>query len=425
MALFVLSSLALSFSFFNESTLHHHTIITQAYAQPYVETVKHRDLTIDLGNGLETNAQLTIPGVGEGPFPGVLLIPGSGAVDLNETTGFILVDNKTASNIYPHAQPLFQVSKYLSERGFVVLRYDKRGVGSNYTILDSDVWGNLTFNNLKQDAERALSVLLQQPEVNATKKATIFAHSEGTTVAPRVAVDNPDKVSNVVLMGALAQNAINDVQYYQEVAAPLLYAERILDRGHQGLLSVAEASKDPIFQRLINQASGTDLSHVLAFTQSNVTDAQNRTEKLEPTHNSSFLSIEDEFKPALVASYENHTSHSESMSSAKCLNLLGCPSWVRSHSQLDDTLSMIGNMSLDISILILQGENDSQVPLEQGLLLQQRLTEVNHPDHLIIAYPELGHVFYPSNEWVTSFGPIEEYVLQDMFEWLSSPSRQR
>ena len=29
-----------------------------------------------------------------------------------------------------------------------------------------------------------------------------------------------------------------------------------------------------------------------------------------------------------------------------------------------------------------------------------------------------GHVLYPSSEWVTSFGPIPEYVLQDMFEWL-------
>jgi hypothetical protein len=46
------------------------------YAQPYVETLKHRNITVDLGNGLKTNALLTIPGVGEGPFPGVLLIKG-------------------------------------------------------------------------------------------------------------------------------------------------------------------------------------------------------------------------------------------------------------------------------------------------------------------------------------------------------------
>jgi len=54
-----------------------------ALAQPFVQTVKHRDLVIDLGDGVRTNAQLTIPAVGNGPFPGVLLVAGSGAVDMN------------------------------------------------------------------------------------------------------------------------------------------------------------------------------------------------------------------------------------------------------------------------------------------------------------------------------------------------------
>ena len=157
--------------------------------------------------------------VGKGPFPGVLLLPGSGAVDMNETAGHIRIDNKTGSKIYPAAQPLFQIAEYMSDRGFVVLRYDKRGVGSNYTFSDSNAWDNLTFDNLKQDAEKALSTLLQQPKVNGTEKVTLFAHSEGTAVAPRVTVDNPDKVKNVLLKGVIAQNAIKDVQYYLEVTA--------------------------------------------------------------------------------------------------------------------------------------------------------------------------------------------------------------
>ena len=36
--------------------------------------------------------------------------------------------------------------------------------------------------------------------MNATKKATLIGHSEGTNIPPRVAVDNPDKVRNIVLM---------------------------------------------------------------------------------------------------------------------------------------------------------------------------------------------------------------------------------
>ena len=94
--------------------------------------------------------------------------------------------------------------EYLSERGFAVLRYDKTGVGLNSTISDSNAWGNLTFDNMKQNAEKALSVLFQQPEVNATKKATLIGHSEGTNFPPRVAADNPDKVRNIVLMAPVA-----------------------------------------------------------------------------------------------------------------------------------------------------------------------------------------------------------------------------
>ena len=41
----------------------------QALAQQYIETLKYRNLVIDLGNGVKTHAQLTLPAVGKGPFP--------------------------------------------------------------------------------------------------------------------------------------------------------------------------------------------------------------------------------------------------------------------------------------------------------------------------------------------------------------------
>jgi uncharacterized protein len=39
-----------------------------------------------------------------------------------------------------------------------VLRYGKRGIGENYTIPYTNVWGNLTMDDLKQDAEKAFAV---------------------------------------------------------------------------------------------------------------------------------------------------------------------------------------------------------------------------------------------------------------------------
>ena len=48
-----------------------------ALTQSSIKITKDRNLVIDLGNGVKTNAQLTVPALGNGPYPGVLLIPGS------------------------------------------------------------------------------------------------------------------------------------------------------------------------------------------------------------------------------------------------------------------------------------------------------------------------------------------------------------
>ena len=78
----------------------------------------------------------------------------------------------------------------------------------------------------------------------------------------------------------------------------------------------------------------------------------------------------------------------------------------------------------NISILIQQGVNDSDTPIQQAFLLQQKLTELRHPDHLLITYPNLGHLFYPSSQWITALeGPIVSKVLEDLYEWISDPAR--
>jgi hypothetical protein len=95
-----------------------------------------------------------------------------------------------------------------------------------------------------------------------------------------------------------------------------------------------------------------------------------------------------------------------------------CPIWIKSQYALEPTLNIIGNGPQATSILILQGENDTQTPLQQAFVLQQMLTDKKHPDHTLITYPNLGHVFYPSSEWQTSLGPIQPYVLTDLYSWL-------
>jgi uncharacterized protein len=404
-----------SLSMLDNSTFNYST---SAIAQPFIETVKYRDLIIDLGNGgLKTNAQLTIPAVGNGPFPGVLLIAGSGIRDMNESLDYVRIDNQTGSKIYPPA-PFFQIAEYLSERGFVVLRYDKRGIGENGTILDSNAWGNLTFNDLKQDAEKALAVLAQQPEVDPNR-ITILGHSEGAVIAPRVVIDNTTKVRNLVLMGAAAQN-VYELGYFQNVELKVLYAEKVLDRNHDGLLSVSEAEKDPIFGSMVGNVTELPMqrNNNTTLTTSNGTATQLEQNTKYNTTNDVSISINKELKPLLAEGYE---SISVVTPGEKCTTNL-CPIWIQSHRALEPTLSIIGNVSSDTSILILNGENDTQTPVQGVFLLQQRLTEVNHPDHTLIIYPNLGHAFYPSSQWLTALGPIPEYVLADLYSWLEARS---
>lgn len=380
----------------------------QALAQQYIQTIKSRNLVIDLGNGVKTNAQLTYPSIGKGPFPGVLLIAGSGAQDKNETLGVIHKNGPKPPT------PFWQIAQYLSERGFVVLRYDKRGVGANHTISDTNVWGNATINDLIQDSKKALNVLIQQPEVDP-KRISIIGHSEGTIIAPRVAIDNSTKVKNIILMGTVAEK-FRDSAYRQSVSFPLEYATQVLDKNHTGLISIQQIAEDPLLRNLLVPSSVLP-----TFLRTNNTEfitnaLANQFEN--NTIGAGYISIDKQLNPFLTKGFENFTAFNLS----KCNNLGGCPVMLRSLLSLIPTLSIIGNVSKSTSVLMLNGENDSLTPVQQAFLLQQRLTEVNHPDHTLITYPDLGHVFYPSSQWSTGIGPIEQYVLADIYAWLEAHS---
>jgi uncharacterized protein len=356
---------------------------TNALAQPFIETVKSRDLVIDLGNGITTNAQLTIPAVGSGPFPGVLLVAGSGVVDMNET-------------LSPDTKPFWQISQYLSERGFAVLRYDKRGVGANSQIIDYNIWGNVTFDDLKNDAETALSVLTQQPEVDPSK-ITLIGHSEGTIIAPRIVIDqeenktNATTIKNIVLMGSAA-TTMADLAYYQKVGIVLEYMHQMLDKNGTGSISVEQAIQDPLVGRFVVANFGDD------------------------TTTTSTIDIDRQVKPLLEKELEEFTKADVN---ARCDNPEGCPIWFNSAVDLEPNLSVIGNLSKSTSVLMLNGENDPLTPVQQSFLLHQRLTEVDHPDHTLISYPGLGHTFAISPQWSTGLGPIEQNVLSDLSRWLS------
>jgi hypothetical protein len=180
-------------------------------------------------------------------------------------------------------------------------------------------------------------------------------------------------------MATPALNLIKDNAYLNYVLIPLLYTQNVLDKNHSGLISVKEASKDPIFQSYI-----VDNLTLFSDYSNNVTSINiviNDTKLANDTN----ISINNELKPRLVKQFEEYVkklnNNQAPVSDERCLSDLDqfrCLMWPRSHLLSPRPLSIIGNVSSNIGILILMGENDA---VEQAFLLQQRLAEINHPDH--------------------------------------------
>ena len=329
----------------------------------------------------------------------------------------------------------WQIAQYPSERGFAVLRYDKRGIGENGTIINNNVWGNMTYNDLVQDAQKALNVLIHQPEVNPNK-ISIIGHSEGGETVTRIAIDNPaTKIKNIMLLDARIQDAYDSV-YYQFVGLPLEYAKEVLDKNHTESISIQKAVQDPLFGRYIafslagNQnystnatTNSTDLGTLSSTLFSENSNGINTTIRQGAGSAAvGLINIDKQLKPMLERTFESAIKATIREIHSKCETLTLCPTYVTSFLNLNSTLSIIGNVPSYTGILMLHGQNDSASPVQQAFLLQQRLTELNHPDHTLITYPNLGHRLYPSSQWQTSSGPVPSYVLADLYAWLESHS---
>jgi len=296
------------------------------------------------------------------------------------------------------ATPFLQIAEYLSERGFAVLRYNKRGIGSGSTLLNPAVFFNTTIQDLIQDAENALEVLMQQSEVNADY-LTLLGHSESTIIAPIIAVKN-SSVKNIVLMGSAARS-FSEIRYFKMVDLRISLAEDVLDSDHNGLVSILEVLE------------GLGPGPKAAISANDLIENSTGEWLFRPpwdTNGDGYMSTSEEFQPLLIQLFEYMIAAEYPGSKL-----------VQSHLTLNATLDLIADVPS--SILILQGENDILTPFEEALLLEQRLTETAHPDHTLITYPGLGHYFYPEDYWNIAMGPMQDYVLSDLAMWLKDPAR--
>lgn len=129
---------------------------------------------------IQFGATITIP-EGNGPFPAVVLITGSGTQNRDE-------------EIMGH-KPFAVIADYLTRKGIVVLRVDDRGAGKT-TNPDSLA----TTADYAKDVSASVDFLLGRSEVNK-KRIGLIGHSEGGMIAPMVATARKDIAFIVLLAG--------------------------------------------------------------------------------------------------------------------------------------------------------------------------------------------------------------------------------
>ncbi|HEX7363077.1 MAG TPA: alpha/beta fold hydrolase [Bryobacteraceae bacterium] len=150
---------------------------------PYDDPARFHSLAVTVGQTWRLPGTLLTP-VGQGPFPGVVLVQGSGPGDRDETIG----PNK----------PFRDLAEGLASKGIAVLRYDKRTLVYRQEMMSMhDV---TVEQETIQDAINAVRLLQHQPKVKA-RRVFLLGHSLGGYLAPRIAKQDPGIAGLIILAG--------------------------------------------------------------------------------------------------------------------------------------------------------------------------------------------------------------------------------
>jgi dienelactone hydrolase len=152
-----------------------------AYAD--LNAFEEQDVALNKGSEWELPGTLTVP-KGDGPFPAVVLVQGSGPNDRDETIG----PNK----------PFRDLAWGLASQGIAVLRYDKRTLvyGQKIAALNSFTVNDETVD----DAVAAVELLRQTAKIDPAR-VFVLGHSLGGYLAPRIAQRDPAIAGIIILAG--------------------------------------------------------------------------------------------------------------------------------------------------------------------------------------------------------------------------------
>ena len=128
---------------------------------------------------------------GEGPFPAVVLVHGSGPQDRDETIG-------------PN-RPFLDIARGLAAQGIAVLRYEKRSKAR-----PQDFSGAFTIDDeTTNDAVLAVDTLRKTPGIDPNR-VFVLGHSQGGMMAPRIAAKS-GHVAGLILLAAPSRSLLDIV----------------------------------------------------------------------------------------------------------------------------------------------------------------------------------------------------------------------
>jgi pimeloyl-ACP methyl ester carboxylesterase len=133
-------------------------------------------------NGFSLAGTVSKPSAASGKLPTVILVGGSGPTDRDETVYGIPI--------------LGQLAGLLADRGFLVLRYDKRGVGQSGGRPES-----ATLTDYAEDLRAVLRFVTARKDVDQ-KRVAVLGHSEGGSVA-MLAAARENKIKALALVATI------------------------------------------------------------------------------------------------------------------------------------------------------------------------------------------------------------------------------
>ncbi|WP_240455824.1 alpha/beta hydrolase [Virgibacillus sp. Bac332] len=157
---------------------------------------------------------------GDGPFPIMIIIPGSGPTDRNgNSIGF---SGKNDS--------LKRLAENLAKKGIASIRYDKRGVGKNQQAVINE--SKLRFEEFVHDASLWIDKLQSDKRFS---KIGIIGHSQGSLIGMIVAAEqNIDVFVSIAGAGRTIDKVMYDQLSEQLTDAALEEVQRILSKLRKG-----------------------------------------------------------------------------------------------------------------------------------------------------------------------------------------------